>query len=143
MRERAALIAALWRRSRAIRAVVQKEQCGAIVACSGGADLLDLPAAYLASRLARVRFYPYMTPDEFRKDKRWDISYRVDSHPTSWGNRLMAIDILGRLVKHELLPPTKFTDSEREIIAKGERASLDASDRELAQYMLAVAQLDL
>jgi glycosyltransferase involved in cell wall biosynthesis len=60
MRERSALIAALWRRARAIRAVVQKEQCGAIVACSGGADLLDLPAAYLASRLARVRFYPYM-----------------------------------------------------------------------------------
>jgi hypothetical protein len=86
-------------------------------------------------RLANPTFPIFMTPDEFRKDKRWDISYRVDFHPTSWGNRLMAIDILGRLVKHELLPPTKFTDSEREIIAKGERASLDASDRELAQYM--------
>jgi len=30
------------------------------VSCSSGADLLDMPAGYLASRLAAVPFYAYL-----------------------------------------------------------------------------------
>jgi glycosyltransferase involved in cell wall biosynthesis len=44
-------------RGRRIARIVQSEKCDAIISCSG--DLLDLPAAYFASRLARVPFYPY------------------------------------------------------------------------------------
>jgi glycosyltransferase involved in cell wall biosynthesis len=40
-----------------ITRIVRQERCAAIIACTG--DLLDLPAAYLASRLAGVKFYPY------------------------------------------------------------------------------------
>ncbi len=47
----------LHRRARRIAEIVEREGCGAIVACSG--DLEDLPAAYLASRRAGVPFYPY------------------------------------------------------------------------------------
>jgi len=45
-------------RGKHIANVLRREKCDAIVACT--ADLLDLPAGYLASRLARVPFYPYM-----------------------------------------------------------------------------------
>jgi len=42
-----------WRIAR----IVRREGCKAIVSCSG--DLLDPPAAYFASRLTGVPFYPY------------------------------------------------------------------------------------
>jgi len=45
-------------RSRQIYAIVARENCNAIVACTG--DLLDLPAGYLASRRAGVPFYAYI-----------------------------------------------------------------------------------
>ncbi len=50
----------LWR-GREVAAVIRREQCQAVVACTG--DLADLPAAYLASRLTRVRFLPYVFDD--------------------------------------------------------------------------------
>ncbi len=49
------------RRAREVAAIVRREQCNAIVACPD--RISDLPAAYLASRLARVRFYPYLFDD--------------------------------------------------------------------------------
>ncbi|HEX5709298.1 MAG TPA: hypothetical protein VFX96_18490, partial [Pyrinomonadaceae bacterium] len=49
--------AGVLKRARRIAEIVEREGCGAIVACSG--DLEDLPAAYLASRRARVPLYPY------------------------------------------------------------------------------------
>src|SRR6266498_1962085 len=45
-------------RSRRIARIATREECGAIVACSGG-DLLDLPAGYLASRRLHIPFYAY------------------------------------------------------------------------------------
>ncbi|MBA3241140.1 MAG: glycosyltransferase, partial [Acidobacteria bacterium] len=48
-----------------IAAVVRRENCRAIVACTGGHDLLDLPAAYLASRMVGVPFYPYYFDDYY------------------------------------------------------------------------------
>ena len=47
--------------------LVRREGCGAILACSG--DPFDLPAGYLASRLARVPFYAYIFDDYLHQ---WD-----------------------------------------------------------------------
>ena len=44
-------------RGRRIAKIVKREGCEAIVSCSG--DLLDPPAAYFASRLTGVPYYPY------------------------------------------------------------------------------------
>jgi glycosyltransferase involved in cell wall biosynthesis len=41
-----------------IARVARNEKCDAIVACT--ADLFNLPAGYLASRLLSIRFYPYI-----------------------------------------------------------------------------------
>jgi len=48
---------------RQIARIIRAERCEAVVACSGGFDLLDIPAAHYASRLAGVRFYPYYFDD--------------------------------------------------------------------------------
>jgi glycosyltransferase involved in cell wall biosynthesis len=44
-----------------IARIVRQERCAAIIACTG--DLLNLPAAYMASRLTGVKFYPYVFDD--------------------------------------------------------------------------------
>jgi glycosyltransferase involved in cell wall biosynthesis len=49
-------------RAERIAAILRAENCQAVVACTGG-DLLDLPAAYLGSRLAGSRFYTYLFDD--------------------------------------------------------------------------------
>ena len=38
--------------------IIRRERCAAVVGCTG--DFYNLPASYLASRLARVKFYPYI-----------------------------------------------------------------------------------
>lgn len=45
-------------RTRNIARILKRERCGAIVAASG--SLLNLPAAYLASRWLRIPFYAYL-----------------------------------------------------------------------------------
>lgn len=50
----------LWR-ARRIAGVARREGCGAVVACTG--DLWNLPAGYLASRMLKVPFYPYLFDD--------------------------------------------------------------------------------
>jgi Glycosyltransferase Family 4 len=52
---------ALFVHARDAARIVEREKYDAIMACSG--DLLDLPAGYLASRLARVPFYAYLFDD--------------------------------------------------------------------------------
>lgn len=47
-------------RAHAIARIVRREKCGGIMVCTGGLDVLDLPASYLASLLTRTRFYPYL-----------------------------------------------------------------------------------
>jgi glycosyltransferase involved in cell wall biosynthesis len=56
-----------FQRVKNVTRVIRRERCGAILALSG--DPFDLPAAYLASRLARVPFYAYMLDDYLRQ---WD-----------------------------------------------------------------------
>jgi glycosyltransferase involved in cell wall biosynthesis len=60
MRARLRLLADLQKRARQILRIIRKEKCDAIVVCTGGNEVLDFPAAYLASRLARVPFYAYL-----------------------------------------------------------------------------------
>ncbi len=48
-------------RAARIAAIVKREQCTGIIACSG--DLIDIPAAYLAARWLRLPFVPYMFDD--------------------------------------------------------------------------------
>ena len=52
-------------RARGILQIVQREKCAAIVACSG--DVIDIPAAFLASQWAHVAFYPYLFDDYVRQ----------------------------------------------------------------------------
>jgi glycosyltransferase involved in cell wall biosynthesis len=47
-------------RARAIAAILRRERCNAVVVCTGGNEILDFPAAYLASRVAGARFYAYL-----------------------------------------------------------------------------------
>lgn len=47
----------VWLRARRVAGILRRERCGAVVAASG--DLYDLPAAYLASRMTGLPFYPY------------------------------------------------------------------------------------
>jgi glycosyltransferase involved in cell wall biosynthesis len=48
-------------RARQIARIVKHERANAVVACTG--DPYDLPAAYLASRWIKVRYYPYIFDD--------------------------------------------------------------------------------
>lgn len=47
-------------RARAIAKILKREKCDAVVVCTGGYEVQDFPAAYLASRLAGARFYAYL-----------------------------------------------------------------------------------
>jgi glycosyltransferase involved in cell wall biosynthesis len=47
-------------RARAIARILRREQCDAVVVCTGGLEILDFPAAFLASRLTGTRFYAYL-----------------------------------------------------------------------------------
>ena len=49
----------VWRAS-AIARIVRRQNCEGIVICTGGLDVVDMPASYLASLLTRTRFYPYL-----------------------------------------------------------------------------------
>lgn len=57
-------------RARRIAEITRREKCEAIVGCSAGPDPAYLPAAYLASRLARVPFYAYFIDDY---SNQWDM----------------------------------------------------------------------
>ena len=47
-------------RARAIARILRREECDAVVVCTGGHEILDFPAAFLASRLTGARFYAYL-----------------------------------------------------------------------------------
>lgn len=47
-------------RARAIAGILRREKCDAVVVCTGGNEILDFPAAFLASRLTGARFYAYL-----------------------------------------------------------------------------------
>ena len=47
-------------RARAIARILKREECDAVVVCTGGNEVQDFPAAFLASRLKGARFYAYL-----------------------------------------------------------------------------------
>jgi glycosyltransferase involved in cell wall biosynthesis len=47
-----------------IARILRRERCDAIVACTGGDEIADFPAAYLASRIVGIPFYAYLL-DQF------------------------------------------------------------------------------
>ncbi|MDT7604815.1 MAG: hypothetical protein QOF61_2812 [Acidobacteriota bacterium] len=47
-------------RARQIARIVRREKCDAVLSCSSGDDLLDVPSGFLASRMARVPFHVYL-----------------------------------------------------------------------------------
>jgi glycosyltransferase involved in cell wall biosynthesis len=61
LREGVGVVPGLVARALEIARIARREGCEAIVACTG--NLLDLPAGYLASRLLRVRYFPYLFDD--------------------------------------------------------------------------------
>jgi glycosyltransferase involved in cell wall biosynthesis len=63
-------------RARRIASIVRTELCEAVVACTGGWDCLNMPASYLASRIARIPFYAYIF-DYY--SKQWE-------GPNHWGH---------------------------------------------------------
>lgn len=78
LRERVNIPLAVWQHARFLTKMIRAEDCEAIVACTG--DVTLLPAAYLASRRARVPFYAYIF-DHY--------SYREWSDPAAsfWARR--------------------------------------------------------
>ncbi len=64
-RENFNLYSGVLTRARAIARIIRRERCEAVVVCTGGNEILDFPAGYLASRLARVPFYAYLLDQYF------------------------------------------------------------------------------
>lgn len=52
-------------RARGIARILRREKCDAVVVCTGGNEILDFPAGYLASRLVGARFYAYLLDQYF------------------------------------------------------------------------------
>ena len=52
------------RRVFVIAGILRRERCDAVVACTGGDEISDFVAGYLASRLLRIPFYAYLL-DQF------------------------------------------------------------------------------
>src|SRR5437870_7147018 len=69
-------------RARQIARIVNEENCQAVMSCSSGNDLLDVPSGFVASRLARVPYYLYLfdTYSQLWTDPRTrSIGRRVES----------------------------------------------------------------
>lgn len=60
MRERANLLLGVASRARHIARILRQERCDRVVVCTGGNEIYDFPAGYLASRLTGARFYAYL-----------------------------------------------------------------------------------
>lgn len=64
-RENANLVLGVLLRARAIARILRREKCEAVVVCTGGNEILDFPAGYIASRLVGARFYAYLLDQYF------------------------------------------------------------------------------
>ena len=60
VREQLNLWLAIGDRVRIIRRIIRQEQCDAVVVCTGGREVFDFPAGYLAAKLSGARFYAYL-----------------------------------------------------------------------------------
>jgi glycosyltransferase involved in cell wall biosynthesis len=54
------LLLAIGDRVRIIRRIIKEERCEAVVVCTGGREVFDFPAGYLAAKLSGARFYAYL-----------------------------------------------------------------------------------
>ena len=70
---------AIWQYARQLADIIRRERCDAIVAGTG--DVTLLPAAWLASRKTRTRFYPYIF--DHYSDREWN-----DPAASFWAHRL-------------------------------------------------------
>lgn len=59
-RERINLLIGVLQRARRIAHILRSEGCDRVVVCTGGREILDFPAGYIASRLVGARFYAYL-----------------------------------------------------------------------------------
>lgn len=60
VREKINLALGVVLRSRTISRILKRETCDAVIVCTGGREILDFPAAYLASKMTGARFYAYL-----------------------------------------------------------------------------------
>ena len=60
LREKLNLAIGVVLRGRTISRILKSETCDSVIVCTGGREILDFPAAYLASRLTGARFYAYL-----------------------------------------------------------------------------------
>lgn len=65
LREQFNLWTGILARARTIARILRSEKCDAVVVCTGGNEILDFPAGYLASRLTGAKFYPYLLDQYF------------------------------------------------------------------------------
>ena len=88
---------AIWQYSRQLADIIRREHCDAIVAGTG--DVTLLPAAWLASRKTRARFYPYIF--DHYSDREW-----ADPAASFWAHRLqrrLMKDAAGVITLNEVL----------------------------------------
>ncbi len=60
LREKTNLALGVVLRARMIARILRREKCDAVIVCTGGREILDFPATYLASQMIRVPFYAYL-----------------------------------------------------------------------------------
>ncbi len=75
LRENFNLVFGVFSRARAIARILRRERCEAVVVCTGGNEILDFPAGYLASRLVGAKFYAYLLDQYFHM-----VSYVLGEH---------------------------------------------------------------
>jgi len=88
---------AIWQYARQLADIIRRERCDAIVAGTG--DVTLLPAAWLASRTTRTRFYPYIF--DHYSDREWN-----DPAASFWAHRLqpkLMKDAAGVITLNEVL----------------------------------------
>jgi glycosyltransferase involved in cell wall biosynthesis len=101
---------AILQRARFLSGVFKRERCDAVVACTG--DVLDMPAAYLASRLRGIPFFPYIF-DHYSKRERFEPLARV------WSRKLEPWLLRGAkkvIVPNEILRDDIMADYEVESV---------------------------
>jgi glycosyltransferase involved in cell wall biosynthesis len=79
-----------------IARVLRREKCEAVVACTS--ELFDLPASFIASRMAKVKFYPYL----FDYYSHMATGTRGEAFANHWEPRMMK-EAAGIIVPNEFL----------------------------------------
>lgn len=59
-RETTNLVLGVHLRARYIARILRRERCDRVVVCTGGNEIFDFPAGYLAARMVGARFYAYL-----------------------------------------------------------------------------------